>query len=157
MGPIAAAVVPAAISGATTLAGAAIGGKGNKRAAESQERSNSEAIALARENEARRRQEYDQAQALQRQQWDAEQARLEPYRNARLALLAGQSRRLGLNIGSLGGARPSGPPPGAGRPAGVSRGSSIGALGGYSGPVEALEAPRLSIQDLAGWGARRMN
>ena len=47
-----------------------------RRAAGIQSRANTDAMAIERENEARRRQEFDTLQARAREQWDAEQAEL---------------------------------------------------------------------------------
>lgn len=53
-----------------------------------------EALRLERENEARRRQEYDQQQAMLKAQWEAEQARRAPFRAAVESVL----RRRGYSV-----------------------------------------------------------
>jgi len=57
-----------------------------------------EALAFEREKEARRRAEYDQMIAAEKAQWEAEQARIEPYRNASLGILGGAADRLGFQM-----------------------------------------------------------
>jgi hypothetical protein len=156
-----AAGIPAAVA---TIGGAILSNKSNNQATKTQAQANAEALAMAKDNEARRRQEYDQQIAAERAQWDAEQARLEPYRNAQNALLGQASNRLGLNIGALGGARSATPYPGTVAANGTNTGRTLSQLAGGTGTVynppvpEVQAAPQLSIADIANWGSpRRMS
>lgn len=58
------------------------------RASELQARGISDQLAFERENEARRREEYDRAEVAAKAQWDAEQARRAPARAAAAAILS---------------------------------------------------------------------
>lgn len=92
----------ALISGGTQLVGGALNGKGNKRAVETQDAAARRAEAIAIDNEKRRREEYDRAEALQKAQHDAEQARRAPYEAAKNALLQQNAGRMGLSLGEMG-------------------------------------------------------
>jgi hypothetical protein len=72
------------LSGATlaTLAGAGISAGANIYGARRQGKATDRALDLERDNETRRRLEYDQMIAEQRRQFEAEQARRQPYREA---------------------------------------------------------------------------
>lgn len=92
-------VAAAAIGGAAALGGAALSSRSSGRATRSQTEATDKALAFERENETRRRLEYDEAQQMAKAQWQARE-------NARLGLL----RRYGINVPSGGGA-PGTPPP----------------------------------------------
>lgn len=157
-----AAAIPAAVTAVGALGGAALASRSNSKASKTQAQADAAALAMAKDNEARRRQEYDQQIAAEKAQWDAEQARLEPYRNAQNALLGQASNRLGLNIGSLGGMRSASPYPGSVAANGTNTARTLAQLGGSGyvpdhGP-EVQAAPQLSIADIANWGSpRRMS
>ncbi len=74
----AAIAIPAIVSAIGT--GATVGASvyGQRRQGKATDR----ALQLERDNENRRRQEYDQMIAEQRRQWESEQARRQPYRDA---------------------------------------------------------------------------
>jgi hypothetical protein len=153
-------VAAAAVTGASALAGGALSSRANNKAMKTQDEAARRAEALAIENEKRRREEYDRAEAMAKAQWDAEQQRLAPRRAAQDQLLARTGQRLGLDIGSLGGARPMPYSGGTGTTSGKPR--TLADIAGR--PVvdvpftEVQAAPRLSIQDIANWGTpRRMS
>lgn len=151
-----AAAIPAAVG---TVVGGVLNSRANNKATQSQERANAEAIAMAKDNEKRRREEYDRAEALSKAQWDAEQARLEPYRAAQNGLLGQASSRLGLNIGQIG-AKPYQSLSGASANSGVSQPRTLAQLAGsgYVPPgvgAEVQAAPKLTIADIANWGSPR--
>ena len=157
MGP---AVAAAAIQGGAQLVGSALNGKGNKRAIETQDAAARRSEAIAIENEKRRREEYDRAEAASKAQWDAEQARLEPYRAAKNALLGRSAGRLGLSLGDLGGARGATPYPGSSTAAAAAyqKPRTLADLAGQ--PYDSLmpeiqDAPRLTIADFGNWGSQR--
>jgi hypothetical protein len=83
------------LSGATlaSLAGTGANVAGNIYAQRRQGKAADQALAFEREQEARRRLEYDQSQLEQRRQWDAEQRNREPYRQQSLATLSRIARR----------------------------------------------------------------
>lgn len=112
--PAAGAIVPAAVAPVAKtigamgqwggqLAGAGVGALANiygqhqqnsayDRAAVLQAEGLDKQLAYDREIEARRRQEYDTAEAQMKAQWDARQSRLEPYRQAAAAILGKWSK-----------------------------------------------------------------
>lgn len=154
-----------AIAGAAGVGSAVIASKSAGKAAKTQKQSSDAAIAYQREQDAKAEARQKEIDAKQEAQWNAEQARLEPYRQARAALLAQQGARLGLNIGSLGGA-PSAPSPGFGMGSsgmGSTSGKprTIADLAGIPQEVETIhpgvQAPNpMTIGDLmAGWNQRR--
>lgn len=147
-------VAGAAVTAGGALAGGILNSRANNKAMQSQERANAEAIAMAKDNEKRRREEYDRAEALSKAQWDAEQARLEPLRNAQNGLLGQASGRLGLNIGQIG-AKPYQAASAA--PASQPRTLAQLAGSGYVPPglTEIQAAPKLTIADIANWGSPR--
>lgn len=148
---------------ASALGGAIIGSRSNSKASKTQAQADAAALAMAKDNEARRRQEYDQQIAAERAQWDAEQARLEPYRNAQNALLGQATDRLRLNVGSLGGNRSASPYPGTVAANGTNTARTLAQLAGRGyvaeDPLPGVQAaPQLSIADIANWGSpRRMS
>lgn len=93
---ITSAVAPAAAQTITGVIGAKSASRANERASQTQARGLDQQLAFERENEARRREEYDRAEALNRQQWEARQAQLAPYRAAADALLRRRAQELGL-------------------------------------------------------------
>lgn len=98
-------IIPAAISAGASLGGAALGGKGQKKAAQMQMQSQDKALGFAREQEMRRRQDWQQA--------------LMAYNQNRNALL----QRYGISIPTqapMGGApvQPMGQAPQFGQPGG---------------------------------------
>lgn len=92
-------VAAAAIGGAAALGGAALSSRSAGRASEAQSRATNDALKFERENEARRRQEYDESVAMQKAQWEAKE-------RSRLGMLA----RFGVPVGQ---ARPMPGPDGA--------------------------------------------
>lgn len=87
-------LVPAAILVGTKLYEA---GQNNK-AAKEQGRQFDQSIAFEREKEARRREEFDRQQALAKQQYDEQEARLAPFRAAAAGALAARAKRLGISL-----------------------------------------------------------
>lgn len=77
--------------GADTILGL-LGNRGQTRAAREAAQLQAQGLAaqlqFERENEARRREEYDRTEAQAKAQWDAEQARRAPYRAAAAAILS---------------------------------------------------------------------
>ena len=150
MGPLAAAAVPAGINAAAGLAGAALGNKGAKEAAKTQEKANREAMAYQREQDAKEEARYREQEAKLEAQWNAEQARLAPYRQAAESLLGQNAKRLGISF------TPSAQP--AQMPAGwsgtvKSQPKTLSSLAGsgYIPPEYApppLQAPMLSLSDI---------
>ena len=116
---------PAAIQAGGQLAGAAVGGKGAKAAAQIQARSNAEALAFTREQDAKGRADWDKAM----QAWEAN-------RNALL-------QRLGVDIPQAAYRAPAAPvknygdqPTWQGGPPGDPDSDNLAALigrGGYTG------------------------
>ncbi len=157
------AVAAAAVTAGGTLLGAGLSSRSNDKATKTQAQANAEAIAMAKDNEARRRMEYDRAESLSKQQWDAEQARLEPYRAAQNALLGQAGNRLGLNLGALGGYRaPASYGGSAAVPVGVQQNRTLAQLAGWGDAGPQIEhvpkiqaAPKLSIADIGNWGNQR--
>lgn len=160
-------IIPAAITAGSQLAGAALGSKGASKAAKTQKQASDAAIAYQREQDAKAEARQKEIDAKQEAQWNAEQARLEPYRQARAALLAQQGARLGLNLGALGGAPGSSAAPAAGFRAVASNSGytsgkprTIADLAGLSqdaGDINpGVQAPEpMTIADLMqGWGAK---
>lgn len=96
--PLAVAIplITAGITGGTAVAGALVNRSAQKSATKAQTQATDQALAFERENELRRRQEYDQSQAEARAQWDAEQARKAPYREMGDAMLRRRAERLGI-------------------------------------------------------------
>jgi len=130
------------IAGGAALGAGALGFAGAKSAAKSQQQSSDQAIALAREQEAERRREWDAQQKAAAYQWQVMQANLAPYRAARAAVL----QKYGINtnvdappmpegFGMPGGAAPMGPPPRSGG----GGGAGLAALGA-SLPIAASAA-----------------
>lgn len=136
---VAAAAWPAAITAVGALGGAGLVAKSASNAAKTSKQSSDAAIAYQREQDAKAEARQKEIDAKAEAQWNAEQARLEPSRQAKAALLAQQVARLGLNLGSLGGA-----PAASSMPQGWSPLGSSSASGGYTSGK-----PR-TIADLAG-------
>jgi hypothetical protein len=93
---ITAALIAGAASGGSAIAGNKMASNANRRATDANTRANDQAMALERDNEARRRQEYDQQQREMRTQWDAEQRRREPYRRMSDLILQQRAQRMGV-------------------------------------------------------------
>ena len=153
-------VAAAAVTGAAALGAGALNARGNSKAAKTQDAAAQRSEAIAIENEKRRREEYDRAEAASKAQWDAEQARLEPYRAAKNALLGRSAGRLGLSLGDLGGARGATPYPGSSTAAAAAyqKPRTLADLAGQpydSLMTEIQDAPRLTIADFGNWGSQR--
>lgn len=148
--------IAAGITAAGALASSKVSSNSNERAMETQAKADAEALALARENEARRRQEYDALIAAEKAQWEAEEARRTPYRQASLGILGGAADRLGYDLGGLSAAPSSAKTSKAG--ATKSRVPSYvqDSIGGLSGlqtpitpPIEVPEPERMTLADLS--------
>lgn len=90
-----------AISGVTQLAGAAVGGKGAKKAADTQDRYAREALEYTKQKDAQDRADREKDRELARAAHDAEQARLAPSRArqaAQGAAIASMLRARGINV-----------------------------------------------------------
>lgn len=99
----------------TGIAGSLFADRGSSRAADASMQANREALAFEREREMRRRQEYDQERSERRAQFEANERRLAPYRQAAASVLAKYGVQIPLNEPQ---APPMGapPPPAAGVP-----------------------------------------
>lgn len=91
-----------AIGGAAT-AGAMVYGahkqsSAARKAGDQQARAIEQQLQFERENELRRREEYDRAEAERKAQWDAEQSRRAPYRAAADAILRRRMGQMGLEL-----------------------------------------------------------
>lgn len=89
-----------AASGAATAYGAHKQASASKKAGDQQQQGLREQLAFERENEARRRQEYDRAEAMAQQQWEAEQARRAPFREAADAIIRKRMGGMGMPVSS---------------------------------------------------------
>lgn len=168
-----ATLIAAAAAAGGQVYGSKKAASANKEATQVQAQSNAEALAFAREQEARRQKEYDAQIAAERAQWEAEQKRLAPYRQASLGILGQAADRIGVNIGDIagysGGYTPSGPStygqdsgrrldPVSSSLASLADGTVPGAL---TPETAQIEAPRLTLADLArmrtagDWRSRR--
>ena len=74
-------VVAAGIAGAATLGGAALASRASNKATSAQKDSTDAALAFTKDQEAYKRQSYEQAMDLYRQQYNASQARRDAYLN----------------------------------------------------------------------------
>ena len=92
-----------AITGASALGSAALGGKGANQAAQIQAQSNREAINLKKAEDAQAQKNFEAQQQAAQAAWNAYQAYKNPYRRALAA-------RLGINIPDV--PMGSAPPPG---------------------------------------------
>lgn len=91
-------VAASLIAGGTTLAGTALSSRANGKAAKTQDLAQKRAEAIEIDNENRRRQEYDRAEALRKAQYDEEQQRRAPYRAVAQSILAQNARRMGYSV-----------------------------------------------------------
>ena len=98
------AVIVAGVTAAGALAGSALSSRATNRASGIQARSLQEALTFEREKEAEDRRRYEEQQALLKAQWDAEQERRRPFREAAERLIRGRggsvpSRSAGMPVG----------------------------------------------------------
>lgn len=93
-------LITAAVSGGTAIVGAKMASNANRRATDAQTASTDKALAFEREQEQRRREEYDREQRAMQAQWDADQARKGPYRELAESLLRRRAARVGINLGA---------------------------------------------------------
>lgn len=149
MGPLATVAVPAAINAVSGVGSSLVGKHSNKKALEAQTKASQEALAMEKENEAYRRSEARRIEDLQRAQFEAEQARLEPYRQAKAAFLRSQ----GINL-------PDAPRPAfmpgqaqAAQPAASPRSPFAGMVDSAQPDVGANINP-VSLQEIMSWGSR---
>lgn len=151
------AIAAAVIQGGTQLVGGAMNGKGNSRAVRAQTAASDKALAFSQDNEKRRREEYDRAEALAKAQHDAIQAREAPYYAAKEALMRQAAGRMGLSIGEMGSRAPS-PYGGPSAPSLTDRKTprtlSEMAGTGYIPPDDPM-APTASIGNIFDWGTQR--
>lgn len=143
----------AAIGAGASLAGSLFSNKGNKRATQAQTQANQSAEVLAREQMAEDKRRYDEQQVLMKAQWDAQEARREPWRRA-------LAQRFGIPFPSAATAASIAPgisqaPPGwdPGAPTGRSKlmpGQTLGTMAGLL-PQGQIEAPKLTLGDLGAW------
>jgi hypothetical protein len=166
----------AAASAGASIYGAHKQTSASNHAADVQQHGMDAQLKFEQDNETRRRSEYDNAQALAKQQWDAEQSRRAPYRAAADALLRKRAAQLGLDMPAEAPAphfqyptyNPGGPqtsPAPAPTPVGSSRTpaaqATLGTLAGQPAPAPApmapayqpmtpaLQAPQITLRDLA--------
>lgn len=152
-------LITAAAGAGATIYGSKKASSANEKASQVQAQSNAEALAFAREQEARRQREYDQQIAAEKAAWEAEQARLAPYRAASYGILGQSADRLGLNLGALGGMASGGYPGPSleGKDSGRRLDSpytstSLGALaqqGVIDPETPPIEPPRITLADIA--------
>lgn len=157
--PVLKVVGPALIGAGASAYGSKKASDANTEASRIQAQSNADALAFAREQEARRQKEYDQQIAAEKAQWEAEQARLAPYRAASYGILGQAADRLGMSLGELGGAggysgsRAYSGPSSAGKDSGR-RVDSLASLangnveGALTPETPAMEAPKLTLADI---------
>ena len=143
-----------AISGAAAVGGSLIGKHSNNKANDTQAKAAADALALQKDNEMERRKEYNDSLALQKAQWDAEQARLAPRRAIQDQLLAKYASQYGMNLGSLAGA--ASPVPFA--PGGVSTANSatasprtLASLAGPTGDPMVTPSPANNLGNVFDW------
>lgn len=96
--PAAVPIIAAAVTTAGTAYGARSAGKSARRASGVQSRADAEAMAFEREREAEARRRWEAEQAFTKQQWDAREARMQPYRAASGAALGRLGDMLGLKF-----------------------------------------------------------
>lgn len=107
---IAIPLITAAVTGGAAVTSGVMQSKANKRATDAQSKSTAEALAFERDNELRRRQEYDRSEAESRAQFDAEQARKAPFREMADVILRRRAERLGIPFSPRSAALQSGMP-----------------------------------------------
>lgn len=148
-------VQAAAIEAGSQAVGGLIGKHSSNKSADLQYRAAQQALEFEKQKEAERKAEYDKQQSELKAQWEAEQARREPYRRAAAAVLSQAGRRLGL--GDLGaGASLSRPMPAGWDGTVASKvakpSMNLGSLAGYSAaPDPTSTTPQLNLGNLADW------
>ena len=149
--------IPMIAAGAVSTAGAVISSRAQSKSADkalaSQEAGNAEVIAFEREREQRRREEWDRVMEMERAQWEAEQARREPYRQMSRGALSELGRHAGISTSA-----PERPMPNFDRPmpADWQPGDPTGTdrpAPGPSVPPEEQERPELALTDTPDLGA----
>lgn len=88
-----AAVIAAGVGAAGALGGGILASKGAGKAADASAKANADALAWEK-------QKFEEEQALQRQQWEAEQAQAAPRRALRDAYLRGIAAKYGVKLPS---------------------------------------------------------
>lgn len=138
--PIAAYAIPAIASLVSGWFGNRAQSSANQRAMDASQQSSRDQLAYLRERDAAEERRYNEQQAQMKAAWDAEQARLAPYRAASAAIL---SRTMGIPVAPY---RPSG----MGVP-GQTRGTLLSQVLPPSRmqPMQTIQAPQLTISDIA--------
>ncbi len=109
---VAVPLITGAIGGAATITGAKMASSANKRATEAQAKANADATALAQQQEATRKSEYDAQVAEQKRQFDITEQNKLPYRQASQAALMKLGDLLGLPAGAVSGVASASAPSG---------------------------------------------
>jgi len=148
------AVAAAAITAAGGLLGGGLSSRASNRASTQQARAAEEALRFEREQAAEDKRRYDEQQAALKAQWDAEQERRRPYREAAERIISrygGRPSTARVTPTEM----PAGWTPGAA--ASVKRRLTLGAIAGSvptlrSEPeTPALVGPRFSIRNWQDW------
>jgi hypothetical protein len=105
-----AGLAAAGASGASAAYGAHKQSEANQAATAASATSNAAALAEQQRQDAIQKQEFDQQQAALQKQWDAQQAIRAPYRQAGATALSQLGSILGMNFGSGGGGSSAGAP-----------------------------------------------
>ena len=152
-------LIGAGIGAATGLGGSLISKHANNKATDTQAKAAAEALAYQKQKDAQDRADNEKLVAMQKAQWDAEQAHRAPYRAAASALLGQNAER--MHLGSLG--QGGAPAMHSGLPSGGSGTMSpaprtLSSLAGMFQASPETETPQLSLSDvLNGTWNRRVN
>jgi hypothetical protein len=152
-------VAAAAIMGGASIYGAKKSGDANKKASQVQGKAADDALIYQKEQDLKAEARQREIDAKLEAQWNAQEARKAPLRALQDQLIGQTAGRMGLNLGSLGGAsRPSSMPTGWSPNTGVNvpRGT-LGSLAGYQPEMSEQELPEgYTIQDILAdrWGSR---
>ena len=146
--------VGAAISAGATIASSLLGNKGQKKAVQAQTQANDQATQLARDQMAEDKRRYDEQQVLSKSQWDAMEARKDPWRRA-------LAQRFGIPFPTA--TAPVSAPlatstaasavpqwAASALPTRNSAPMTLGGMAGMSAPPP-VEAPQLTLADLGNW------
>jgi len=147
-------VAGAAISGGSAIVGALLGKKGSDKATKAQTQANDQATQLARDQMAEDKRRYDEQQVLSKSQWDAMEARKDPWRRA-------LAQRFGIPFPTA--TAPVSAPlatstaasavpqwAASALPTRNSAPMTLGGMAGMSAPPP-VEAPQLTLADLGNW------
>lgn len=148
------AVLPGVLPAVASVFGSKKQGSSNDKALAAQMAADAEAKKILQDNEMRRRQEYDALIAAEKAQWEAEEARRAPYRQASLGILGGAADRLGYDLSGLSAAPSSAATSKAGATKSKVPSYVQDSIGGISGlqpttpPIEVPEPEKMTLADL---------